>query len=98
MSDTPPLPPSSVPLMSPERARDIARGLKWLAGSYAEAGMTQDAARCERDSQWWLAYTAPLAFTGGIRLMRRWPGLHRLLHEPVEAEQRSPWWRRSMRP
>ena len=61
MSDTPEA--GRVPLMPPEKAQDIARGLKWLAQSYAEAGMARDASRAERDSQWWLAHSMSLAQT-----------------------------------
>lgn len=50
-----------IPKMPPERAQDIARGLKWLAQSYAEAGMVRDATRAERDSQWWMTYSISLA-------------------------------------
>ena len=42
---------SRIPKMPPEKAQEIARGLKWLAQSYAEAGMTRDATRAQRDSQ-----------------------------------------------
>lgn len=49
MTDTPES--ACIPLMSPEKAQEIARGLKWLAQSYAEAGMARDAARAERESQ-----------------------------------------------
>lgn len=63
MSDLGPLPPSAIPLMSPDHARDIARGLKWLAESYAEAGMALQATRAERDSQWWLGFALTLAAT-----------------------------------
>ncbi len=42
---------------------DGGRGLKWLAQSYAEAGMVRDATRVERDSQWWLNYSISLAHT-----------------------------------
>ncbi len=52
-----------IPLMAPDKAQDIARGLKWLAQSYAGAGMRRDAARAESDSQWWLAYSISLAQT-----------------------------------
>ncbi len=61
MSDTPE--GRSVPLMEPAKAQEIARGLKWLAQSYAEAGMARDASRAERDSHWWLAYANSLAQT-----------------------------------
>jgi hypothetical protein len=49
--------------MPPDEAHDIARGLKWLAQSYAEAGMVRDAARAERDGQWWMTYSISLAQT-----------------------------------
>ena len=54
---------SRVPVMSPEAAQEIARGLKWLAESYTTAGMVRDANRAERDSQWWLTYSISLAQT-----------------------------------
>lgn len=63
MSDTPTLPPSMIPMMTAEKARDIGRGNKWMAQSYAEAGMTREATRCERDAVWWLAYAMTLANT-----------------------------------
>jgi hypothetical protein len=47
--------------MPPEKAQDIARGLKWLAQSYGEVGMVREATRAERDSQWWLNYAISLA-------------------------------------
>jgi hypothetical protein len=49
--------------MPPEKAQEIARGLKWLAQSYYEAGMAREYARAERDSQWWLTYAISLAQT-----------------------------------
>ncbi len=52
-----------IPLMAPDKAQEIARGLKWLAQSYAEAGMRRDSARADSDSQWWLAYSISLAQT-----------------------------------
>ena len=61
MSDAPE--PGRVPLMPADKAQEIARGLKWLAQSYAEAGMVRDATRAERDSQWWLNYSISLAHT-----------------------------------
>ena len=61
MSETPEA--TRVPKMPPEKAHDIARGLKWLAQSYAEAGMVRDATRAERDSQWWMTYSLSLAQT-----------------------------------
>jgi hypothetical protein len=61
MSDAPEA--GRIPLMEPDKAQEIARGLKWLAQSYAEAGMTRDALRADRESQWWLAYSISLAQT-----------------------------------
>ncbi len=52
-----------ISLMAPDKAQEIARGLKWLAQSYAEAGMQRDAQRAGNDSQWWLAYSTSLAQT-----------------------------------
>ena len=49
--------------MQPEKAQEIGRGLKWLAQSYAGAGMTREANRADRDSQWWLTYSISLAQT-----------------------------------
>ena len=59
----PPLPPSSVPIMAPDKARGIARGLRWLAQSYTEAGMAREATIALPDSEWWLAYAISLAQT-----------------------------------
>jgi hypothetical protein len=50
-----------IPLMPAEQAQEIARSLKWLAHSYAEAGMARDATQSERDSQWWLNYSISLS-------------------------------------
>jgi hypothetical protein len=50
----------TIPLMEPERARDIARGLKWLADRYADADMASEAEETLRDSEWWLGYSAIL--------------------------------------
>jgi hypothetical protein len=61
MDDTPES--SRVPLMPAAKAQEIARGLKWRAQSYAEAGMGRDATRAERDSQWWLNHSIFLAQT-----------------------------------
>jgi hypothetical protein len=54
---------SRIPLMPPEVGQDIARGLKWLAESYTQAGMRREASRAESDCQWWLAHAIPLAQT-----------------------------------
>jgi len=61
MSDTPDS--SRIPLMPAENAQEVARGLKFLAQSYSEAGMVRDATRAERDSQWWLNHAISLAHT-----------------------------------
>ena len=61
MSDTPEA--GRIPKMPPASAQEIARGLKWLAQSYAEAGMARDATRADRDSQWWMTYAKSLAQT-----------------------------------
>jgi hypothetical protein len=55
------LPP--VPLMTPERARDVGSAYKALASQLTEAGVIGDAARLERTSQWWLTYSIALAQT-----------------------------------
>jgi hypothetical protein len=52
-----------IPLMAPDKAQEIARGLKWLAQSYEAAGMRRDSQRAEMDSQWWLAYSISLSQT-----------------------------------
>lgn len=58
----PPFPePRSVALMSPEKARDIARTLRWLSDSYAEAEMEPQSRRAFRESEWWLQYSLVLA-------------------------------------
>jgi hypothetical protein len=46
-----------------EKAHAIARGLKSLARSYAEAGMSLDASRAEHESKWWLDYAISLEQT-----------------------------------
>jgi hypothetical protein len=49
--------------MPPEKAHAIARGLKSLAQSYAEAGMALDASRAEHESKRWLASAISLEQT-----------------------------------
>lgn len=63
MSDAfyPPLPP----LMTPQRARDIARTLKGSAQQLAELGAAAEARAAERQSEWWLAYALVLDRTTG---------------------------------
>jgi hypothetical protein len=59
--DLDPLPPSSIPLVTPTKARDIARSLKSLADEYTKIGMHRDEANCMmRGSEWWLAYAVTL--------------------------------------
>ena len=61
MSDTPVF--GRIPLMPAEKAQAMARGLKWLARSYVDAGIGRDATTAERDSQWWLNHAISLALT-----------------------------------
>lgn len=56
------LPP--VPVMTPQKARDVGRLYKALAIQLADLGVAAQAARAERDSQWWLTYSITLAQTG----------------------------------
>lgn len=51
----PPAITSSVPSLTPEKARDIARALKWLADNYAEVSLTHQAETALKESQWWIA-------------------------------------------
>jgi hypothetical protein len=59
-----PGPVPAVPLMAPEKARDIARGLKWLAERYGDAGMPEHAHGLLTASSWWLSYSQTLQQTG----------------------------------
>ena len=61
MSDVPDA--RRIPKMPPEAAQEIALGWKWLAESYAQAGMLRNASRAELDSQWWLTYSKLLSQT-----------------------------------
>lgn len=63
MSDEPPfmLPPT--PLMSADKARDVARAYKALGTHLTEMGLQREAALAMRDSQWWLTYSIALAQT-----------------------------------
>jgi uncharacterized protein HemY len=54
---------SRIPLMTAFKAQEIARGLEWLAHSYAEVGMKREASKAERDSQWWMTYSISLSQT-----------------------------------
>jgi len=51
------------PMMSPEKARDIARLHKGFADQLRDFGQTAEAARAERQSQWWMTYSIALAQT-----------------------------------
>lgn len=51
------------PLMTPEKARDIARSYQGLAEQFAETGAQRSHDRAMRDSQWWLTYALRLAHT-----------------------------------
>jgi hypothetical protein len=62
MSDDPFIIPP-VPLMTPDRARDVGRAYKALADQLNEAGLARQAAVALRDSNWWLTYAITLAQT-----------------------------------
>jgi hypothetical protein len=49
--------------MTPEQAQDLVRDYKAMADHLSAAGVHLDAARMERDSQWWLTYSIALAQT-----------------------------------
>jgi len=51
---------SSAPSLTPDKARDIARALKWLADNYADVSLTHQAEAALRDSRWWLARAVAL--------------------------------------
>lgn len=59
--DMPPIPP--VPLMTPERARDIGRNHHAWAAYLISQDLTVEAERTERQAHWWLAYAMALAQT-----------------------------------
>ena len=56
------LPPT--PLMSPEKARDIARGHMALAELYQTVGMTDEALAYNRNARLWLSYSRTLKVVG----------------------------------
>ena len=62
MSDEPFF-PERPRLMSPDKARDIARGHKAMAGLYEFAGDRTGARREQEESLWWLAYAMALSQT-----------------------------------
>ncbi len=64
MSDEPFF-PERPRLMTADKARDIARGHKSMAGLYASAGDRTAARREQEESLWWLAYALALAQTKG---------------------------------
>ena len=64
-SDDPsPSPPSSIPRVTPAKARNIASGLKRLADEYTEIGMHHEAHSMMRGSEWWLAYAEKKLVSG----------------------------------
>lgn len=64
MSDEPfTLPPT--PMMTPAKARDVARAYKAWSDQLAEMGLPREAGRAARDSQWWMTYAIALAQTKG---------------------------------
>lgn len=69
MSDEPRSPPPgyprSVPLMAPQKARDLARMTKALSEMFAEEGMAAQSNRMLRESEWWLGYALTLEATKG---------------------------------
>jgi hypothetical protein len=61
MSNHPgPLPPSFIPMVTPIKARDIARSLKLLADEHTRMGMYDEADRMTHGSEWWLTYAITL--------------------------------------
>jgi len=64
MSDEPFF-PERPRLMSADKARDIARGHKAMAGLYESAGDRTGQRREQEESLWWLAYALALAQTTG---------------------------------
>ena len=55
---------SPTPLMTPKRARDIARGHMALADQYRMAGMIDRALDANFEARTWLAYSVALATAG----------------------------------
>ena len=64
MSDEPFF-PGRPRLMTPEAARDIARGHKALADLYLATGDRVAANRQQQDSVWWMTYALALSQTKG---------------------------------
>ena len=60
MSDEPFLPMQPA-LMSPLRARNLARYYKGFAAALRADGFTAEANMAERDSNWWLNYAMALS-------------------------------------
>jgi hypothetical protein len=63
MSDEPYMLPTTPPIMDAAKARDLARAYKGLADHLTDLGVTGEAARNLRSSQWWMAYSIALAQT-----------------------------------
>jgi hypothetical protein len=62
MSDNPFFLPTP-PLMTPEKARNLGRAYQAMAEHLSSAGVNREAARMERESQWWLTYSIALSQT-----------------------------------
>jgi hypothetical protein len=59
--DLGPLPQEGMPRATPAEARDTARAYEALADYLTEKGVSDgEAARLQRQSEWWLAYTVTL--------------------------------------
>lgn len=56
--------PGMVPVMTPDKARDIGRAYKWLADNVTGDRLNAQARREHQESQWWLAYSIALAMGG----------------------------------
>jgi len=68
MSDQPQAPdwpfhPPLPPVMSPQKARDVARRWKWMADSFLADNMRSQATLMLRESEWWLGYALTLEAT-----------------------------------
>jgi hypothetical protein len=61
MSDEPFMMDETPPMMTAQQALDAGRHYKGLADYMASLGARGDAARLERQSRWWLIYSATLA-------------------------------------
>jgi hypothetical protein len=52
-----------VPLMTPDRARDIGRAYKGWGNYLQSQGLVVEADHADHDAQWWIAYAVALAQT-----------------------------------